>query len=250
MIKSRFSYLKWTAVIAVLAVTIIAGGHSATTATQPPLPATLAPGADLSNELRTLAKYSDDLVAYQKQTAQLSKKASLTLAEIDTVQRPLNDLKGRLSGLQNTVREIVRKLKAANEWDDLDTSVAASITDARQKSLFQQDSFKQLLEESSNNLASHGNEISLPLDKLRKRLASQTFSPSRDGADFQIVRASYEAPTLVRFVSLACSINKIRVGLLHRLGGEQTDASVDQISCACDSGRTTGLATGAACNSI
>jgi hypothetical protein len=250
MIKSGFRYLKWTAVVAVLALTIVAGVCPSAATKQPPLSNTAASGADLANEARALAKYCDDLVAYHQQTAQLGKKASFTLAEIDPLQRRSDDLKRRLSGLQNVFREIVRKLKAANEWNDLDTTIAAKITDAGQRSFFQRDSFKQLLEDSSNDFSSHGNEISIPLDNLRKRLTSRMFSPYRDGADFQIVRAAYEAPAPGKFVSLECSINKIRAGLLHRLGGEQTPGFVDQISCACDPGRTTGRATGVDCNSI
>jgi hypothetical protein len=231
-------------------MTLIAGVRPSTATKQPALPAAIVPGVDLASEERALAKYVDDLVAYKRQAADIGKKASLVNADLDPVQRRSDDLKARLSGLQNVIRDIVRKLKAANEWNDLDTTVAAKITDAGQKSFFQQDSFRDLLEESSNSLTSHGNEINIPLDNLRKRLTSRMFSPYGDGADFQIVRAAYEAPAPVKFVSLACSINRIRAGLIHRLGGEQTSSFVDQISCSCDPGRTTGRATGVDCNSI
>src|SRR5712671_1226758 len=159
MIKSGFNYLRWTAVAAVLAITIIAGVRPSTATKQPATPAAVS-GVDLANEERALAKYFDDLVTYNKQAADIGKRVSLVKADLDPLQRRSDDLKGRLSGLQNTVREIVAKLKKANEWDDLDQSVAAGITDASQKSFFLQDSFKQLLEESSNSLSSHGNQIS------------------------------------------------------------------------------------------
>src|SRR2546429_2122075 len=150
MIKSRFSYLKLTAVVAVLAMTLVPSVRRSTAKNQPSPVANAAPDADLANEERVLAKYFDDLFAYDKQAAELSKKASFVRADLDTLQRKSDDLKGRLSPLQNSIREIVRKLKAANEWEDLDITTAAKITDASHKSFFQQTSFKQVLVEASN----------------------------------------------------------------------------------------------------
>lgn len=231
MIKSKFSCLKLGAVVAVLAITLIPSVRPSTATNQPPV-ATAASGADLvnlGNEDRSVAKYFDDLFAYHKQSAQLIKKATLVQADVDPIGRKADDLKGRLSGLQNVIRDIVRKLKAANEWNDLDTRVAASITDASKRSFFQQTSFKQLLEESSNNLTSSGNEISIPVDALRKRLTSRY----GDGGDFQFVRAAYEAPAPVKLLGLGCRIGLMRIGLIGRLGGNPTDETWDQVECAC-----------------
>jgi len=234
MIKSGFNYLKGTAVVAVLAITIIVGVHPSTATNQPTPPAVVAPGADLANEDRALAKYFDDLVAYDKQSGDLGKKALLVKADLDPLQRRSDDLKGRLSGLQNVIREVVKKLKAANEWDDLDITIAAKITNPSQRAKFKENSFKQLLEEASNNLNSHGNDLNTPLDKLRKRLTSRTFSPYGEGSDLQIVRAAYEAPVPVKlFRSLGCAIAQIHLGLIGRLGGVPTDEQDDQMECAC-----------------
>jgi hypothetical protein len=246
MIKSRFSYFKWTAVVVVLALTIIAGARPSTATKKAPMPAAAVPGVDLANEERALAKYFEDLVAYNHETAQLSAKAKLVSADLDPLQRRSDDLKSRLSGLQNLVREIVAKLKAANEWDDLDVTTAATITDGSQKSFFQRDSFKQLLEESSSNLSSHGNQISLPLDNLRKRLTSRY----GDGAEVQFVRAGYAAPAPMTFVSLACSIGKIQLGLGHRLHRSPSNATIDTVSCNCNPGAGIGLATGTPCSQV
>jgi hypothetical protein len=233
MNRGKFNYWKLTVVVAVVAITLVPSVRPSMAKNQPPPVGTAASGADLVNEERALAKYFDDLVSYQKECAQVGKKASLLSTDLDPLQRRSDDLKGRLSGVQSIIAEIVKKLKAAKEWDALDTSVAASITDASQRANFQQESFKQLLEESSNNLTSHNSEISIPVDNLRKRLASRTLSPYGDGADFQIVRAAYEAPAPVKFVSLACTIGKIRLGLIHRLGGVPSPETVDRVTCAC-----------------
>jgi len=152
---------------------------------------------------------------------------------INPVQAKSDDLKSRLPRLQNTIREIVRKLKAANEWNGLDATTAAKITDAKLKSFFQEDSFKELLEESSNGLTGHANEISAPLDDLRKKLVSRY----GDGADLQIVRAAYKAPAPMKFVSLACSIGKIRLNLITKLGGIPTNATEHDVFAACGPGK-------------
>lgn len=246
MIKSKFSCLKLGAVVAVLAITLIPSVRLSTATNQPPV-ATAASGADLvnlGNEDRAVAKYFDDLFAYNRECRQLNKKVSLLQADVDPIGRKADDLKGRLSGLQNTFREIVKRLKAAKEWDNLDTSIAAGITDASQRAFFQQVGFKQLLEESSNNLTSHGNEINTPVDALRKRLTSRY----ADGGDFQFVRAAYRAPAPVAFISLACTIGRIRSGLIHRLGGIQTPMQNDQLSCAC--GNDVGVATLTPCGDL
>src|SRR6266496_3772827 len=143
MNKSRFSYLKWTAVVAVLGITIVAGVRPSTATKQPPPVAT----ADLANEERTLAKYFDDFVAYDQQTTQLGAKASFTLIEVDAIQRKSDDFKARLQGLQNIIRDTIRKLKEAKEWENLDKDIAAKITDGSSSTFFKQFSFKEVFEE-------------------------------------------------------------------------------------------------------
>ena len=230
MKRVRFNYWKLTAVVAVLAITIIAGVRPSTATKQPPLAAT---PADFSNEERALAKYFDDFVAYDSECAKLGKQAVLEHIHINPIQAKSDDLKRRLPELQNTIREIVKKLKAAKEWDDLDTTIAAQIKDGTSNTFFKQESFKQILEESSNNLNSHGNEISIPLENLRKKLTSRTFSPYGDGADLQIVRAAYEAPPPMKFVSLRCSIGRMRIGLGIKLGRYPTGETVNRVAGAC-----------------
>jgi membrane-associated HD superfamily phosphohydrolase len=186
MTRLEFRYSRLTGVIAILAVMFMPAIWVSKAIEQPSLAT-----ADVANEQRVITKYFEDLVTYDKQATEFGKRSTFLLADLEPLKKRSDDLKGRLSAVQNSVRELVRKLKAANEWEDLDTSLAATITDAKQKSFFQQTSFKRLFDDSANNLSSHGNEISAPLDNLRKRLTSR----SGDG-EFQIVRVAYEAPAL------------------------------------------------------
>jgi len=231
MNRMKFSYLKLMAVAAVLAVALIPSLGTSTATSQPPLAAL---DVDISNEYRIIARYADDLVTYDKQAAELGKRARLVNSDFDPLQRKSDDLKGRLSEVQNAAGETVRKLKAANEWDDHLDTPPARITDPGLRALFQETSFKQLLVESSNGLTSHANEISTPVDNLRKRLTSQYGA----GSDFRIIRATYEAPEPGKFVSLRCSINTLKVHIAIKLPSVNPSSQLAQETwAACHPGQ-------------
>jgi chaperonin cofactor prefoldin len=209
MNRVRLSYLKLTPLVAILAITLIPSPGTSAAMSKP-----AAAGADLANEERVLGKYFDDLFAYETQCLQLGKRAAFANADINPLQAKSDDLKGRLSAVQNTVREIVRKLKAANEWEDVDTITAAGIDDPGLKSLFQRTSLKRLLENSSNNLSGQANEISSPLDKLRKRLTSRY----GEAFEVQFVRAGYGPPAATAEDSLGCRIGQMRLRVAIKIG--------------------------------
>jgi chaperonin cofactor prefoldin len=231
MNRVKIKYLRSMAIAAILATSLIPSMRTSTAESQPSPVATAVAGADLASEERVIAKYFDDLIAHDKQTAELGKRARFVNADIEPLQRKSDDLKGRLSGVQNSIREIVRKLKAANEWDNLDSFVV--ISDARERSIFKETSFKKLLEESSNNLTSNASEISAPLENLRKRLTSRY----SDGADVQFVRATYretyEAPAPVAFYSVRCSLGQVRLKLIKKLGGYASNPTLQTVFESC-----------------
>jgi hypothetical protein len=242
MIKSRFGYLKMTAVVAVFAMTLVpflrtsAGTRVSAT----------VPGADLGNEQRIIGRYITDLAAYNKQTQELGKRTRLVSSDLDDVQNRSEDLKRRLSEVQNAVREVVRKLKAANEFDDLDNTVLARITDARDKSHFQQNSFKKLLEDSSSGLTSYGSDISTPLDHLRRKIASRTFSPDGEAV---MVRAHHAAAPFFRN-GLQCMLSNIQVGIVWRMGGTEDKLHQNTRICACYGGSTSNPSSACANSAI
>jgi hypothetical protein len=229
MIKSRFSYLKLSALIAVFAMTLVPYLPTSAGSRLSPI----VTGADLGSEQRIIARYADDLVAYDKQTQALGKRARLVSSDLDEVQNRSEDLKRRLSEVQNAVREIVRKLKAANEFDDLDTNIVARITEARDKSYFQQNSFKKLLEDASNDLASYGSDVTTPVDNLRRKLTSRTASPSGDS----LIRAHHALAPFFRN-GLQCMLSNIQVGIVWRMGGAEDKAHQNTRICACQGGAT------------
>ena len=227
MKKTRFSYLKMTALIAVFAMTLVPNLRTSAGSRLAPTVA----GTDLESERRIIARYLDDLAAYDKQTQALGKRARLVSSDLDGLQNRSEDLKRRLSEVQNAVREIVRKLKAANEFDDLDNTVLARITEARDKSHFQQNSLKKLLEDASNNLTSYGSEISTPYDNLRRKLTSRTASPSGDS----LIRAHHALAPFGKN-GLQCMLSNIQVGIVWRVGGAESKEHQQTRICACYGG--------------
>jgi len=196
-----------------------------------------------------LNKYADDVFAYQKECSRLKAKASLLRTDLDPVQRRSDDLKRRVTEVQNAIREVVRKFKAAKQWDDLDITTAAKITDPGPRAQFQQDSFKQLLEDGASSLSSHANEISIPVDDLRKKLTGRTLSPYGDVVAFPVVLAAYRVPTPVKFISLACTVNRVRNGIIHSLHGSISNTNCVSTACACDPGAIIICDSGSSCAS-
>lgn len=239
MIRSKFNYLKVAAALAVMAITLTPSPRAATAKSA--LLRAGIPNADLTREERVLSRYLDELFAYEKECAQVGKRARLVNEDLEPVQRKSEDLKRRLPGVQDAIREIVRKLKAANEWTDLDTNIAARLTDARDKSYFQENSLKKLLEGASNNLTSHASEISAPVDNLRRRLTSRTFAPYGEA---RIINAAY-APAPYAGSGLTCLMANVRLGLAWRIGGREETSAQNQRICAC-SGGTAAMCTNAA----
>jgi hypothetical protein len=228
MTKLEFRYSRLTGVVAIVAVMFMPAMWVSKATDQPP-PAT----ADVANEQRVITKYFEDFVTYDKQAAVLGKRSTFLLADLEPLQRKSDDLKGGLSGVQNAVREIIKKLKAAGEWNDVDASLAARITDPNEKAFFQGKSFKRLLEDSADNLSSHRNEVSAPLDNLRKRLTSRY----PDGEDFQIIRAGYEAPGSIAPIgskdSLGCTLGKLGLAAIRLSGGTPTNLALNVVFNQC-----------------
>jgi len=229
MDRMKFRYLRFMAVAAVLAIALVPAMRSSDAKKQPVI--TAAAGADLANEERVIGKYFDDLVEYQHECWDAKKRQALRSTDLDPLQRKSDDLKSRLSDVQNAVREVVRKLKAAGEWDDLDTKLLAGTTDAAKRSFFQESSFKADLEYAATNLSSQKDEISLPLDNLRKRVALATPGSYSDGK-FAIVPAAYR-PSMAN-LSLSCRLGALRLKIISKLGGNGTCQTTDAVSCACN----------------
>jgi len=236
MIKTGLSYLKWAPIAIVLVIGITLSIRPSA-ATNPPLASdSEAPGADTSNEERIIGKYMDDLFSYQNEINQAKKRQVLQSAEIDPWVRRSEGLQSRLSEVQNAVREIIRKFKAANEFDGLDSALLARASDPRRRAFYQANSFKEDLEYAASNLTNHRDEISQPLEVLRRKVASNADWNSAGRAP--LVMATYHRPAAMFGRGLGCRIATIRWNLIDKNGGSVSGnaATCTAIACACQSG--------------
>ena len=233
MSKTRITWYRFTAIsiLVAMAFTLSAGTLKA----RDSHPAVAFTDPDLSNEARTVETYAIDLFKFDKKCAELMKRPSASLVEIDPLQRIADDLRGRLPGVQNALREIVRKLKSANQWDDLDAKVLARITDAKSQTRFRQESFKQSLEQAAAQLSSGASEINEPLLVLRRKLTGQAGSPVLEQPlALRAVRVVYNPAAATMFrVTFRCRLAHLRVGISGFVHGSATADATYNEDCQC-----------------
>jgi hypothetical protein len=230
MHKPGFHYHMLTTVCAALAIALASGASTSRAIVSGP-PASPSADADLSADARTLDGFVDDLGKFNRRWVDAGKKSSLSHAEFDPLQRNADDLKRRLSGFQDTVQDIVRRLKASGQWDGLDQIVLAKLGNAKAQAHFRQNSFKQVLEDASSQLTNDASEISSPLEALRAKLTARADYSTPD--TWRMLPASYRPePVAVKF-SLACKLSNVRIGISGFVHGKPTDAALDAFECAC-----------------
>jgi hypothetical protein len=131
-------------------------------------------GANLSTETRALIAYGNELFEHDVKVEQLTKKATLTAAEVDAVNTKAADLKRRLPQIQQTFRSIIDKLKAANEFNNFDSIVFARIKDERKKASLREDGGpKRRLETLASDIPSLARELDAEVQGLRSKLRAQ-----------------------------------------------------------------------------
>ncbi len=215
MIKKGLSYLKWAPMAIVLTVGIMASLRSSTATSGPPA---IVDQPNLSSETRTVISFTDDLSAFDKRRAQLSRQSSVKREEFNSLEQTGNDLKRRVSQLRDATNSIINKLKAAGQWNTLDEEVLSRLTDSKDRSFLQDHGgLRRLFEQTAADLNSQsGDDIVAPLNQLRSKVARNDAFDRDAAMAWQIIPASYrpsstEAPVFLR--SLRCMGATIRLGV-------------------------------------
>jgi hypothetical protein len=233
MTIQRFNYRKLPAIVTVVAMAIIQV-LSTSVATTSASPTIALADADLSAESRTLDAFVTDLVVFDKKNAELRKRASLTRTEFGAHEQSANDLKRRLSAIQDAVRETIRKLKASGQWENLDQTVLAKISDpTSQNFLRTEGGFKKILEDTASGLSNNANQISAPLDVLRNKVQGTLVEPNRPPLASLAVRVAYTPPRAMFARSLRCIIVANHNILIQAVGKKLTSGQLDQFVCYC-----------------
>jgi hypothetical protein len=235
MRKRRFNGWTLTAVCAALAM--VAAWNIGTSNSLGSATPAISGDVDLDAEVRILDNFARDLTLFDKRVAELNKRSSLTHAEFDPLKRSADDLKGRSSELQNALREIIRKLKAANLWEGLDATVVARISDTKLQARFRQNSFKQALDEAASTFSSDARDIEGPLNPLRNKLQASTFESDRSSFALRTVRVSYSPAAIVLGASFRCRFANLRAGIGGAFSshpGTNTAKQQNAIDCYCN----------------
>ena len=193
--------------------------------------------ADLSAESRTLDDFLTAVGNFDTKNAELARKESLTREELNTHEGAANDLKQRLSGVQNALREVMRKLKAAGEWDNLDKIVLEKIHDARMQDFIRREGFKRILEQTASGGSTDADEFVRPLNLLRNKVRAQiqnSFEPS-DSRIFRVSRVSFTPSVVMAATGLRCRLSMLREGLSAGFSdnGSASKGSLDAVQCHC-----------------
>ncbi len=163
--------------------------------------------ADLSSEARAVDAFVTDLTRLDTRAAELAKKASLTRAEIESLESLATGLKRRLPEVQNAIGAVIRKLKAADQWNNLNATLLAKARDSQFQAFVRSEDFKKLLEESASTLAANAGQIDSRLVPLRAKAAR--------------ARAPRFEPGSLRF------------GLVVAIKGGPTQRATDGVGCFC-----------------
>src|SRR5713101_4805775 len=164
MSKRKITW-KLPTLVAIVA-TVGAGGVSASNSLLVPSIADV----DIQAEGRTVDTYVHDLNAFHKRAAEFSRKRSLTRDQFNSLERESDGLKQRLSSVQSALNEIMKKLKAAGQWDGLDTRMS-KISNPTFREVADEIGFKKTLQELALGATSNADQISAPLEPLKIKIA-------------------------------------------------------------------------------
>ena len=258
MIKARLTHTRLTVMCLVAAALAVPAGKSIATTSGMTSPiasaGTALSDAEISSESRLLDAFVTDLGRFDKKTADLARKVSFTSSELEGQQRVADDLKRRLSAVQNALRQIIIKLKASGQWDRLDEAVLAEVSDPVFRELSRRESFKRTLEDAASGLTNSANDISKPLDALRSKVKAQLQEPVSEPASARLAArplpVSYSSAGPVFNVSFKCRVAFLRVGFSRAINssGQASTFATTAVRCYCGTGNPD--TTQAACDAL
>src|ERR1043166_3695745 len=240
MNKRKLNWRNLTAVCAVLTITLVQSVKMSRATTSPSALNTTATDVKLDSELRTLDSFFDDWLKVSQQHRVLSKRAQVTSVEFNAFKSSSEGIKNRCSQFEGAVRDIIRKLKAADRWDGLDDEVLGKTNDERLKSdLRESGGLKRLLEGAASSYCSQAeSEITGPVETLRTKVAAlgQPRDFGQPAQDYRMVQASYEPAAPVFTHTLRCLGATIRVAA-HLVGSTIAHGNLGQTPSGASSNR-------------
>lgn len=176
---------------------------------------------NVTSERQSLVSFEAALSRLEATCSNLDKKASITPLELDSSRKAAGDLKRQVPQIQQAIRSIIDKLKAAKAWDDFDSTALAKAK-ALRSVLTQNGGAKRILEDAASQLGGLSGEVDGLLQPLGAKLRADAGGPfsGREAQNLRsrTVRASFNpgAPMLIRsarcLVRIAISTVQLTVG--------------------------------------
>ena len=187
--------------------------------------------ADLSQEKRTLKSFAADLSALEKKCFELGKQATITRQEFSTARTSTDGLRGRVSLIQQAVRSVIDKLKAAGQWENFDSTALARVTDARQQSAIREAGGpRRILEDAASQLGGLSQDVDTLLQPLSSKITADAGRSLSDqniqDLRSRVVRVAI-APSAPMRDGLRCQFR----GVLFLL--DDSNENSDRYNCAC-----------------
>lgn len=245
MRRKNFINRKLMALSAIVATLLVQIVSTSVATTSPPA----LTDVDLSAEIRTLDTFLNDLVSYDRRGKELSRKPALTRAELVAYEQTATDLKRRLFGVQNALRQVITKFKAAGLYERLNETALERVTDPDLQAFARREDFKRLLEDAASNLSNETNQISAPVEALRSKVQAQMQDRLNDRGESDLarraIRVAYTPTPAVLALNLMCRMAYLRAYVTKAFSRDllPSERSNNAYQCYCQG-------NGAACSEL
>src|SRR6266571_2103218 len=208
--KRSSNQLKLMVALAVLAIALI-----------PNLSRSRATGSpEFESEIRNVEAFATDFAKFQDRSVLLSKKASRTTEETNSLIKDRDALRRRLSSVEGSFRTIENKYKADGRWANLDAEVLRLITDAKARQVIERGGGARKIIEDAQNLTGFANEIAG---------VGNDFRGESSESGMRIIPAAYHPSPFFFSHALGCKI----AGALAFHGTGSTHKQITRAYCLC-----------------
>ena len=236
MKKSRFGYDKAAVSVAIAAMILVQTMAVARNAHAFPVATSL----DIASEHRSLQSFDVTLAKLETTCADLSKKASIATLELASAKSQADDVKRRVSEVQQTIRSIIDKLKAAGEWDGLDAKLLAKITNQRVRSLLRDNGGpRRILEDAASQFGRLSADVDSLVQKLNSKVRAQLDSRPATDLSLRVVLVAFR-PEPVKFGDrVRCGFRMVLATVEFAANEQLSNETIAKLEKACGTSATT-----------
>jgi hypothetical protein len=230
MKKSRFGYDRAAVSVAIAAMILVQTMALARNAHAFPGATSL----DIASEHRALQSFDVTLAKLETTCADLSKKPSIATVEFASAKSQADDVKSRVSEVQQAIRSTIDKLKAAGAWDGLDAKLLAKITNERVRSLLRDNGGpKRILEDAASQFGRLSADVDSLVQKLNSKVHAQRDSRPATDLSLRAVRVAFNPEPLSFGDRVRCGFRMVLATVEFARNEQLSDETVSKLTKAC-----------------